>query len=165
MESRDNLFNTPVESGVRSLIVLEAVKPRSCDVQRMVVYDYLLVHSADVERGPESLHPPSPLRTGELLVRRQLVERGLELVFRKGLAEKNYDPSAGIVYRASELACPFLEYFQSAYAKQARLIASWIAETFSDLTDDALRSFADQNLGKWGTEFVGDPVLEDELTE
>lgn len=165
METRENLFNTPLESGIRSLIVLQAVSPRSCDVQRMVIYDYLLVHSGDVENGPISLHPPSPLRTGELLVRRALVEQGLELLFHKGLAEKQYLPSAGIVYRASRLAVPFLEYFESTYAQRARRIATWLAGEFGNVDDKTLREFTDRNLGKWGAEFVGDPLLEERLGE
>jgi len=165
MRTREALFNTPLESGVRSLIVLQAVSPRTCDVQRMLIYDYLLVHSGDVENGPVSLHPPSPLRTGELLVRRELVEKGLELMFKKGLAEKQYLPSAGIVYGASRLAAPFLDYFDSAYSKRAKSVATWLAGEFGEADDNTLREFADQNLGKWGAEFVGDPLLEDGVGE
>lgn len=159
--SRENLFNTPVESALRSLIVLDAISPRQCDVQRMVVYDYLLVHSGDIEDGPESLHGASPLRSGELLVRRSLVERGLELLFKKGLAEKTFSP-LGIVYSASPIAATFIGYFESGYARKTMCVAKWIHERFGTMDDLTLRNFADGNIGKWGTEFLGDPTIDDD---
>lgn len=50
-------FNTPIESGLRLLFVLDEAKGEVFDLQRLVSYDYLLVHSGDVEGGPVSLHP------------------------------------------------------------------------------------------------------------
>ena len=61
-------FNSPLETGLRSLAILEAAFPNRYDLQRLVEMDYLVVHSADVG-GPESLHAPLPLRAGELLDR------------------------------------------------------------------------------------------------
>ena len=70
----DRLFNTPIESGLRMLILLADAAPTGCDLQRLAIYDYLLVHSDDVTGGPPSLHPPSPFRSGELLVRGELLQ-------------------------------------------------------------------------------------------
>ena len=76
---RKSAFNSPLETGVRTLALLVAAYPRSRDLHRLVQYDYLTVHSADAA-GPPSLHPPLPLRSGELLVRRGIIERGLLLM-------------------------------------------------------------------------------------
>ena len=62
-------FNSPLETGVRALTVLAESAPAALDLQRLVYFDYLVVHSADAG-GPRSLHPNTPLRNGELLVRR-----------------------------------------------------------------------------------------------
>src|SRR4051794_17728522 len=113
----EHLFNTPIESGLRSLFVLEAVSPGECDLQRLVVYDYLLVHSDDVTGGPPALHPATPLRSGELLVRRTLVEHGLLLLIRKGLVTKKYTKT-GIYYSATGHAKKFLEYLTTEYARR-----------------------------------------------
>ncbi|WP_437648388.1 ABC-three component system middle component 2 [Sorangium sp. So ce362] len=154
----DHLFNTPIESGLRSLFILEAVKPQSCDLQRLVIYDYLLVHSNDVIFGPESLHPPTPLRSGELFVRRNLVERGLHLLFRKGLVAKTFAKS-GIVYAATGIAGAFLAYLNSSYAIRCAEISKWIAGRFHELSDEQLKDLIDENLGRWGAEFTREPVL------
>src|SRR4051794_18613760 len=81
-------FNSPLETGVRALTILEAAFPNSCDLQRLVELDYLVVHSGDVG-GPESLHAPLPLRAGELLVRRELIEKGLLLMMSRGLVARS----------------------------------------------------------------------------
>jgi len=159
--SREQIFNTPLESGLRSLCVLSAVRPAQCDLTRIVIYDYLLVHSSDVDDGPTSLHPPSPLRSGELLVRRSLIKRGLELMIRKSLVTVTLTEE-GIQYCASDLAAPFLGYLQSEYASRVQHIAKWIAEQFQPMSNDELSTFVTQNLGRWGAEFIDDIQLEEE---
>ena len=158
----ERLFNTPIESGLRSLFVLVAVHPSECDLQRLVIYDYLLVHSDDVSSGPPALHPATPLRSGELLVRRTLVEHGLHLLVRKQLVTKSYT-SAGIYFAATKFAEPFLDYFKSGYAIRCTEISKWIAEQFQPMSDDELREFIHQNLGRWGAEFVRESVLWEEM--
>ena len=79
---RTHPFNSTLETGIRALVVLEAFHPRRCDLMEMTWLDHLVVHTGDLdgEDVPESLHPDLPNRAGELLVRRQLVERSLRLM-------------------------------------------------------------------------------------
>lgn len=158
--TRESLFNTPLESGIRSLIVLTAIKPRKCDLHGLVSYDYLLVHSGDIDGGPKSLHPDSPFQSGELIVRRQLVERGLNLIINKGLVNKTFEKE-GILYGASSIADSFLVYFDSPYAMRAMAIGRWINEHFGTYSDEELSNFVSANIGRWGAEFANDPFLEE----
>jgi hypothetical protein len=80
------LFNSPLETGVRAVVILEAFFPRPFDLIRLTWLDHLVVHTADVG-GPESLHPDLPQRTGEVLVKRRLVEAGLNLMRRLHLVD------------------------------------------------------------------------------
>ena len=41
------VFNNPIESALRSLVLLVEHYPNSLDLQRLIYLDYLLVHSAD----------------------------------------------------------------------------------------------------------------------
>ncbi len=41
-------FNTPLEYGFRALFILDAADNVAMDLQRIVSYDYLLVHTSDV---------------------------------------------------------------------------------------------------------------------
>jgi hypothetical protein len=45
--SETPVFNTPVESALRSLVLLVESFPDALDLQRIVYMDYLLVHSQD----------------------------------------------------------------------------------------------------------------------
>jgi hypothetical protein len=155
----ESVLNSPLEVALRTLIVLSRL-PDGADLQRLAIYDYLLLHSADIENGPASLHPATPIRTGELLVRRGLIDRGLSLLESRGLVERSYRQD-GIVFIATQLADPFLGYFQSAYAKQSIEIAQWISDTFSSLSGPDLQAFIQSRVGKWGIEFTDEPVEEE----
>ena len=153
---REDLINTPIECGVRSLLVLDAVHPKRCDLKRLVAYDYFLSHSGDVEGGPDSLHAESPFRLGEILDRREIVKRGLKLIVAKGLVHQHFG-SFGIEYEAASFANQFLNYFESEYANKAKKVASWINEHFGSLTDSELDAYITEKLGKWGVEFADNP--------
>jgi len=153
---REELINTPIECGMKSLIVLNAVRPRRCDLKRLVTYDYLLVHSGDMADGPTSLHAESPFQSGEILVRRESIQQGLDLVVAKGLVHRHFSQE-GVLYEAALFSGEFLSYLDSAYAKRAIQIASWIGETYGRYTDEELDQFVSDNMGKWGAEFADDP--------
>lgn len=147
----DSPFNSPLETGLRALTVLSAIYPKASDIQRLMTYDYLLVHSADAD-GPESLHPGTPQRNGELLVRHALVQSGLYLLLSRNLVERIPEES-GIVYRAMDEAQSFLDNLSSDYMRGLRTRADWIAITFGEMTDQELRAFIGQRFTKWTTEF------------
>lgn len=148
---RSWLYDSPVECGLRLLYLLCEAAPQGCDLQRLVIYDYMLAHSSDVG-GPPSLHPASPFRSGELLVRRGTLSAGLRLLQRKGLIEKTFSID-GIRFRRKDAAVAFLGYLESAYARTCAEVSRWIGNTFSSQSAEQLQAFADQNLGRWGAEF------------
>ena len=145
-------FNTPLECGLRLLYALDQAGGQSFDLQRLVSYDYLLVHSGDVEGGPASLHPALPFRGSELLVKRELVRAGLNAMFAKELLEKRLEPT-GICFRATALTGAFLKLLISSYASALRTRAEWVVTRFSDYSDAELESYMTANVGRWGAEF------------
>jgi len=159
--STDNIlspFNSPVESGLRALVLLYSLFPASASLQRLVVFDYLLIHSDDVPDGPKGLHPRTPYRSGELLVRRATLHRGIILYMSRGLINDLYLGS-GLAYAATERAASFLDVMTSSYITALRDRAEWVHARFSTLTDDQLDVFVKEHLGQWGAEFEMDSVL------
>ena len=144
-------FNTPLETGLRSLAILEAAFPEHLDLQRLVELDYLVVHSADIG-GPESLHAPLPLRAGELLVRRELIERGLLLMMSKGLICRELS-TEGFGYAAGEQASSYLGSLTSPYTLLLRERAQWLIANFSGLSTDELRALIRKFFAHWSSEF------------
>lgn len=145
-------FNSPLETGVRSLAILNAMYPRELDLQHLVEFDYLVVHSGDID-GPESLHAPLPMRSGELLVRRGLIERGLLLMISRGLIQRVISAD-GLFYVASDAAGAFLSLLTSPYLLKLQERAAWIAETFGTATLDDLQQIKKQFFDEgWSTQF------------
>ena len=151
-------FNSPFESGLRSLIILTEAYPEAFDLQRLLYYSYMIVHTADIVGGPESVHPLTPHRSGELLIRREIIKNGLLLMQLKGLLEhKNYKD--GLFYRATDLSIPFLDSISSSYFDSLRNRAAWIVQRFSEYSDKSLREFVQDHLDKWGAEFEHESLI------
>lgn len=144
-------FNSPLETGVRALAILSAVHPASFDLERLVEMDYLVVHSGDVG-GPESLHAPLPLRVGELLVRRNLIERGLMLMVGRGLVARLPTPE-GILYQATEDAAPFLASLLTDYSVLLKDRTAWAAERFGTMTTAEIRQMTSRFFERWSSQF------------
>lgn len=157
------LFSTPFEVGLRAAFLLDAAARRASipvrlDAHRLVIYDYLLVHSGDVEGGPASLHPAIPHRSGELLVKRDLMRDGLMLFVGRDLVHVHLD-SSGVTYSASELTPAFLQYFEAPYARRLRDTASWVLQRFVEFSDDSLESYVGGHLDRWGGEFSSEALV------
>lgn len=157
-ERNTSVFNSPLEIGLRVLYLLNELQPDGCDLQRLVYYDYILVHSSDVPDGPKSIHPKIPHRTTEILVKRELVKKGLTLMHSKQLVDSVFD-STGITYKATELTRPFLEYNKSEYSKSLKEISTWIVKKFKPYSDEKLSLFIKNNLDVWGGEFSKESLL------
>jgi hypothetical protein len=144
-------FNGALEAGLRAVAVLGAAHPRLFDIRRLVAYDYLLVHTGDIG-GPSSLHPPAPLHSAELLVRRKLVERALLLMMTRRLVEREFS-AEGIMYRAGENAAPFLSALESEYLKALKERAAWIVGTLGDHNEVEFRAVMRRFFDRWVEEF------------
>lgn len=151
MKNNVVIFNSEFEAGLRALILLTTTFPNSLDLHRLVQFEYLMVHSGDVG-GPESLHPPVPLRSGELLVRRRLLEQGIQLMMSRGLIERLIK-SSGIEYLATDNAAPFVNALTAPYALKLIHRARWVSKKFSDIAPSKLTTIMRSFFEHWTTEF------------
>jgi hypothetical protein len=144
-------FNSALETGIRSVGILAAAHPRSFDLQRLVAFDHLVVHTGDIG-GPDSLHPELPMRSAELLVRRELVERGLLLMISRNLVNREATAS-GVYYSAGEFSETFIASLTSPYLVALRARSDWVAERFKDVAEDPFREFMAATFGRWMEQF------------
>lgn len=151
-------LNSPVEVGVRVLVLLAETFPDHLDLNRLVLLDHGLLHSADLG-GPESLHPALPIRTGELGVKRRTIESGLEVMIRAGLAQMDVGDD-GIHFRASEDAEGFVNLLVTSYAGTLRDRASWVVNRFGSLDDAALRQEMRNVSAHWSEEFEQNSIAD-----
>jgi hypothetical protein len=150
--NEDTVFNNPVESALRSLVLLVEAYPATLDLQRLVYMDYLLVHSHDAD-GPPSLHPPTPQRDGEVAVRRGLIEQGLHLLLVRGLVERRA-ASTGFEYAARDTAGCIIASLETEYSQDLRSRAQWVTSTFPQPDMHRLNAFFKERIGHFGEEFA-----------
>lgn len=154
-------FNSAVEVGLRTLAILDASYPDTYSLSRLVVLDYFLVHSDDVDGGPDGLHPQTPHRSGELLVRRKFIQQGIRLYESRNLLERAF-ANDGIKFLATDSSTVFLDSIAASYVGDLRDRASWVHTTFREQSDEELSAFVRGQLGRWGAEFESESVLWEE---
>jgi len=113
--------------------------------------DYLLVHTDDIG-GPESLHPPTPTHSAELLVRRKLVENALLLMMTRELVQREVTPE-GIKYSAGENAATFLASVSSTYLCALKERAGWLVGALGGHTDQEFKGVMRKFFDHWVEEF------------
>jgi hypothetical protein len=145
-------FNSPFELGMRMAFLLQALRPRTADLQTLVLLDYALVYSADLD-GPSSLHTPVPQRNSEVYARRALIEEGLYLMSLKGIVSADFGED-GIVYLAGPRCRQLVNAFTSRYALELERRATWVADAFGDTSFDELTRVFDVEGQRWGAEFA-----------
>lgn len=137
LENRVFPFNNTVETALRTLSVLDALYPRTLDLELLVCLDYICVHSGDFFDGVQSLHPENPNRTGEVLVRRSIIEESLNFLHSKGLISISYLVT-GIEYKASDLATSFLDRVTAPYSKTLVSMAGLIGRRLREIDNASI---------------------------
>ncbi|OIJ63426.1 ABC-three component system middle component 2 [Streptomyces mangrovisoli] len=157
-----NPLNSPLEVGMRTLMLLAAAFPQPLDVGQLVYLDHLMLHSSEVD-GPPSLHPTLPAGPGELAMKRGLIEQGLIVLLRAGLADIEATAD-GLLYRASEEGPGFVDILAAPYAGALKERASW-AIGIEALPDQSVRAQTQAITQRWAEDFASRlPTSESDLT-
>lgn len=149
-------FNSPFETGVRTVVILQAAAPREFDLEQLTTLDHLVVHTGDFG-GPDSLHPPVEARWAELVVRRKLVQEGIALMMLKGLV-RYQDHDHGQYYAAGDEAATFVEHMKTEYALRLKSAAEWLAAYMDKFDRTQLRELAHRQFERWAVEFQSRPT-------
>ena len=162
-EYRDiRLFNTPLEFGLRSLFIINSIAPKSIDLQRLIYYDYLILHTSDIDQDQPSLHPSYPYRTAEILVKREQLRNGLLIMKSKQLIEIMFNGD-GITYTANSLTGKFLQYFDSDYTELLKSSVAWVVKKFDSCSDYELNEYMNKNMELWGSEFSKEAYIRETM--
>lgn len=153
---RPSPFNSPFETGVRTVVILQAAAPREFDLEQLTTLDHLVVQTGDLG-GPDSLHPPVEARWAELVVRRKLVQDGIALMMLKGLV-RYHDLDRGQYYSAGDEAATFVDHMKTEYAQRLRSAARWLIAYTHTLDRDQLRELAHRQFERWAVEFQSRPT-------
>ncbi len=127
------LFNGPVEVGIRTVILLDAVFPEALDLHRITILDHWALHSGMLSDLP-SVHPDRANSLGELGLKKGLIEQGIQLMRSAGMVSVIVS-SAGISYRATEEAAGFLSLMEAPLVSALEKRAKWAVKRFAELSD------------------------------
>lgn len=150
------LFNTPLEAGMRAVILLEAFEPAQFDIATISLLDYFLVHTADAD-GPESIHPDVSARGGEFFVRRHLIEQGIALMMRSSLIEQ-VPTSSGFLFYTHETAAAMLDLLSTNYNRRLLAAADWLALQARKRGEVAFLRHLKSRIDRWSQETIGGAV-------
>jgi hypothetical protein len=150
-----HLFNSPLEAGLRAVIILDAFSPEAFDLKTLSLLDYFLVHTGDAG-GPESIHPDLEAREGEYFIRRRLVEEGIALMVRGFLIDRLHEED-GISFRACDAAGAMVDLMNTPYNTRLKTAAQWIANKASENGLERLLESMKTSIDRWTLEVIGEP--------
>lgn len=145
-------FNSPFELGVRMVYLLNSLQPMGADLQKLVLLDYAIVYSDDLD-GPVSLHTPVPYRGGEYLSRRDIIVQGLYLMSTRGLVNAEMD-GTGITYFAGDAARAMVGALTSPYLRELKMRCEWAVTKFAKLNSLKMTEMFAEHGHLWGAEFA-----------
>lgn len=160
---RIKIFNTPEEVGLRILFVLSICNKRMSS-QRIMYYDYFILHLNDIDNMYDSLHPDNPNHSSEIAVKRDIINIGLKLMISKGLLDIKYTKT-GIFYRKTSITDSFLEMFENGYVEKLKQNINIVNERFNNFSDSQIYRYIDKNIGSWSGEFEKEYCLAGETVE
>jgi len=109
----------------------------------------MLIHSDDLPEGPIGIHPKTPQRSGEYLVRRNDLSTTLKVFISRGLIAEYYE-NKGLMYAATETSAPFLDRLTAEYTSRLREYALWVVDTYGNESEPDLNHLMIQNFKQWG---------------
>lgn len=151
MTKKIQIFNSPEEVGVRILLILDICQKRMSK-QRIMYYDYFSLHLKDLDQTQESLHPDNPNHSSEIAIKRDLINKGLDLIIAKGLVSVKYSKT-GIYYQYNQLTHEFVNLFQNTYVEELKMNIATVNEFFLKYSDRQIYKYINGNIGKWAGEF------------
>lgn len=111
------IYSSDLEISLRLMAILQFYVESPISIERLVVYDYLILHGNDIFPELQSLHPKSPNSSNEFLIKRELFKRGLHLLISKELIKVNISKT-GVGYQSSQLTAKFCDKLNSAYSRR-----------------------------------------------
>lgn len=155
------IFNSDIEVGIRVLVLLERSSIIKHNLQRLCIYDYILLHAHDIDINQNNIHPAHPYRSSEYPIKFEIIEKAIYLLISRKLIDV-YMNEDGISYGCNDRTKWFLNAFESEYLRKLKQTAEWIDVKFSGLTDEELSILVKQRIAKWGDEFKQEILIASE---
>jgi len=148
----NSVLNSPVEFGLRVVVLLDEFEFISLSIDEIITYDYLMTNSGEFDERYPSLHPQTPYRYSKLFVKRDFLMEGVNQMCNCGLLDIAYNKN-GICYTKNQFTKYFLSNLTSNYKKKLVERAKWIAnEVYLDKENNIINELY-KRISTYGIEF------------
>lgn len=132
-----NLFNTPFETGLRVMLLLSVVSPKSMTIDRITAYDFMTIYGKDFDVSEKNLHGDNSLSFSELSSKREICADGIKMLVLDGLIAINRT-QAGFLYMLTSAGRKYVSTLNSDYKLQYLQIAKKVHKKYSRQSDTAI---------------------------
>lgn len=146
------MMNSPIEFGLRALILLTQIGDEGIDIDRLLIYDYLLTNSGEFNKEYPSLHAETPYKYSKLVVKREVLKEGVNIFTKCGLIDVILNET-GIYYKKNMYTEAFLKNMTSKYKQKLVDIARWIISDIHYKDDSKIEEEINSRILKYGIEF------------
>ena len=129
-----NLFNTPFETGLRSLLILHVTKSTGMTIDRIVAYDFITIYGKDFGVSEANLHGDNSLNFSELSTKRSVCSEGVKSFVLSGLIGINRMQN-GFLYKLTSVGKKYVEAMESDYKDQYVEIVKSVHKKYGRKTD------------------------------
>lgn len=148
-------MNSPIEFGLRALVLLSQIEGEGIDIDRLLIYDYLLTNSGEFNKEFPSLHVETPYRYSKLMVKREVLKEGVKMFSDHGLIDVTLT-DCGIYYKKSIYTDVFLVNMTSKYKQRLVEISKWINDNIHCKNENKIEEEINSKILQYGIEFYND---------
>ena len=130
----NNLFNTPFETGLRSLLILYSTNSSGMTIDRIVSYDFMTIYGKDLGVSEYNLHGINHFSYSELSSKRAICSEGLKSFVLDGLITVTRNQN-GFLYSLTPAGKQYVEALESNYKTQYLEILNYVNNKYNSVPD------------------------------
>lgn len=117
INSKIQFLNSPFELSLRILFIMVKNEDKTFDVAKLAYYDYVSTRLHDFDKRYESLHQENPYKCGEILAKKEIIKKAINILIKKDLIEVAYTET-GIEYKANPYSKNIVNLFNTTYSQK-----------------------------------------------
>lgn len=133
----NEIFNSSFETGLRVLLVLSSIQPKTATVDRIAAYDFITIYGKDFGVSHINLHGDSHYNFSELASKRTSCNEGIKEFVLSGLISLNRSEK-GFTYLLNDKGKKYVDSLSSDYTIQYLEIAKKVQKKFAEYSDEEI---------------------------
>ncbi len=133
----NELYNTPFESGLRTLLILFSDDSNGMTIDRIVAYDFMTIYGGELGISEINLHGINHYSFSELSTKRTICSEGIKAFVLDGLITIKQSKK-GFIYSLTTEGKRYVEKLESNYKTQFLRIINEVRDNYDNVPDTEL---------------------------